>query len=225
MIRFIVIALFSVLAVGCAGTPQLSPVAGAQPAPPGPGRGASDTVEGVTVVARSQAWTGFPRRLDEVTPVQVSIENRGDFPLRVRYDEFALVGPVQRYRAIPPFDIRGREVERVTDYVRSPIRRGFYRPYGLRRGFFPYGPYGLYDPYGGPYSGYSPGFVDIELPTGDMIQKALPEDVLMPGDRITGFLYFENVERDDALVDFRMELEDANTGERRGTVSIPFATD
>lgn len=222
MIRFIVIALFSVLAAGCAGTPELSPVSGSQPAPPGPGRGASDTVEGVTVVARSQAWTGFPRRLDEVTPVQVSIENRGDVPLRIRYDEFTLVGPTERYRAIPPFDIRGREVERVRDYVRSPLRRGFYRPFRVRRGFYPYGPY---DPYGARYRGYDPGFVDIELPTGDMIQKALPEDVLMPGDRITGFLYFENVDRDEGLVDLRMELTDANTGERQGTISIPFGVD
>jgi hypothetical protein len=218
MVRVIAIALFAGLGVGCAATPQLTPVAGSQPAPPGPGRGASDTVEGVTVVARSQAWTGFPRQLDRVTPVQVTVENTSDFPLRVRYDQFALVGPVERYRAIPPFDIRGREVERVRDYVRSPYAaRPFapYRPFRARRGF-----YDPYDPFYRPFA--DPAFIDVELPTGDMIQKSLPEDVLMPGDRVTGFLYFENVDRDVARVDFRMDLVDADTNQPRGTISIPF---
>lgn len=205
---------------GCASTPELVPAPGAQPAPPGPGKGAVAVVRGVRVIARSDAWAGFPPDLDRVTPILVTIENDGAVPLRLRYNEFSLVAPTTgaTYAAIPPFDIRGVEVEPVTALGYSGFWVApYYAPYypGLRPyyGSFPFDQYY--------YEQYYPTWVDIPLPTGDMIQKALPEGVLDPGGRVTGYLYFQNVKRDAGMVDFTLDLVSAEGG-NIGTVRIPF---
>jgi hypothetical protein len=57
-----------------------------------------------------------------------------------------------------------------------------------------------------------------------MIVKALPEGVLEPGGRVTGFVYFEEVE-DVPRVRFVAQLVNASTGARFGTLTIPFVVD
>lgn len=216
--------MISVSLGGCATTPELVPAPDAQPAPPGPGKGAIAEVSGVRVIARSDAWAGFPPDLDKVTPILVTIENDGKVPLRIRYNEFSLVAPStgKRYAAIPPFNIRGIEVEPITSLGYSGFWVApYYAPYYPRLrpyyGVFPFDSYY--------YDQYYPAWVDIQLPTGDMIQKALPEGVLDPGGRITGYLYFQNVDRDARMVEFTQELVDADNGERFGEVRIPFEVD
>lgn len=213
-------AVVAVSLSGCASTPELVPASGAQPAPPGPGKGAVAEVRGVRVIARSDAWSGFPPDLERVTPILVTIENDGAVPLRIRYNEFALVAPATgaRFAAIPPFDIRGVEVEPVTSLGYSGFWVApYYAPYYPRLRPY-YGAFPFDDFY---YDQYYPTWVDIELPTGDMIQKALPEGVLDPGGRVTGYLYFQNVKRDAGLVEFTQELVSAE-GRDIGTVRIPF---
>jgi len=217
-------AALSVTLGGCAATPELVPAPGAQPAPPGPGKGAVAEVRGVRVIARSDAWSGFPPNLDKVTPILVTIENNGKVPLRLRYNEFALIAPStgKRYAAIPPFNVRGVEVEPVTSLGYSGFWVApYYAPYYPRlrpyHGAFPFDEYY--------YDQYYPAWVDIQLPTGDMIQKALPEGVLDPGGRITGYLYFQNVDRDAGMVEFTQDLVDAEDGKSFGTVRIPFEVD
>lgn len=207
----------------CGARPDLSPAPGALPAPPGPGEGAAASVAGVTVIARADAWSGIPRRLDEVTPVLVTVENRSESPIRLRYEDFVLVSPTGgRYAALAPFAIRGTEVEPLSRYDLD----GFYVAPHLSR-YYPWAR--VYDghfPYDGAYHRrYHPSYIRIDLPTGDMVQKALPEGVLSPGGRITGYLYFENVEEDDRRVDLRMPLIDAVSGQSFGMVSIPFVVD
>lgn len=207
--------------MGCSTTPDLVPAPGAQPAPPGPGKGAVAEVRGVRVVARSDAWSGFPPNLDRVTPILVTIENDGTVPIRIRYNEFALVAPStgESFAAIPPFNIRGTEVEPVTALGYSGFWVApYYAPYYPRlrpyHGAFPFDQYY--------YDRYYPTWVDIELPTGDMVQKALPEGVLDPGGRVTGYLYFENVERGTGMVEFTKDVVNAATGATLGTIKIPF---
>ncbi len=221
MRSLLALTLIAGVAGACAARPDIEPAPGAQPAPPGPGKGAMATSNGVTVIARSDAWSGFPERLDEVTPVQVTIENNSGAPIRLRYEHFALVAPNGRaYAAIPPFDIRGEETEPIDRYVDgfyvAPYLNRYYPGIPIYRGYYP----SAFDY----YDRYYPRFLEIALPTGDMIQKALPEGVLMPGSRITGFLYFENVDRDVPSVDFTMRLVESVNGDGRtfGTVEIPF---
>ena len=63
-----------------------------------------------------------------------------------------------------------------------------------------------------------------------MVQKALPEGVLEPGGRMAGVLYFENVDigdvnGDDDMGRFSMDLVDASTTRAIGTISIPLEID
>ena len=63
------------------------------------------------------------------------------------------------------------------------------------------------------YTSYYPRFVQLQLPTGGTVQKALPEGVLQPGGRMTG---------DDDMGRFLMDLVDASTTRAIGTISIPW---
>jgi hypothetical protein len=81
----------------------------------GPGDGAVAADEGARIEARTETWSAFPDHLtDEVTPVLVTTTNESNAPLRIRYDEFHLVGPaVKTFAALPPFDITGTVTQQV----------------------------------------------------------------------------------------------------------------
>ena len=69
-------------------------------------------------------------------------------------------------------------------------------------------------------------FRRFQLPTGAMVQKALPEGVLEPGGRVTGFLYFEDIDvgKDDRAT-FVTDLVNASGGETVGAIRIPLEID
>lgn len=210
------------LLAACGGRARLEPAPGADMLP-APREGARASAAGVTLTAEVDAWTGVPENLEqEVIPVLVTITNEGTRPLRIRYNEFRLEGAAgRRYAAIPPFDVRGTVSEPVDGFA-YPYDGFAVAPY-LRRWYPAFSPFdGAFalDPVY--YDRYYPRFVRVRLPTGDMIQKALPEGVLAPGGRITGFLYFEELEGEERLVDFRFDLVDARSRRDFGTLSIPF---
>jgi hypothetical protein len=185
---------------------------------------------GVHVTVKADSWAGWPRELTEVIPLLVSVENKSGHPVRLRYKEFQLAPPTGAARAaLPVFDIRGRETVGTTGVLSGPypyILDGFLvAPYlaPLYPHLHPFrGPF-AFDPLF--YSTYYPAFRSIPLPTGDMVLKALPEGVLEPGGRITGFLYFrgDDVEGDRAT--FQMDVVDARTGRTVGTARVPLEID
>ncbi len=220
-----------VLLMGCllsACATHLRPAPEAREVVAGPGVGAEESAKDVHVEVRVQAWGWSPSRLDRhMTPALVKIENESDHPLRIRYEDFVLVDASERrYAALPPFDI--------DEEVNEPIRPaygyhgfrvaphlGYYYPYGpAYRGAFAYP--GVY------YGDYYTVMEDIQLPTTDMLSHALPEGVVEPDGRVAGFLYFEKVEEpeaESAKVYFRFSLVDAKSGERFGSIEIPFQVD
>lgn len=202
---------------------NLAPAPGAQPAP-GPGQGAVAMEAGVRMEARVDAWDARPANLeDAVTPVLVEITNNSSSPMLVRYNAFQLVGPQdQTFSAIPPFDLEAE----VTQPVTTPAFT--YTGFGVAPYLSPYYP-GV-DPFvgdfafdAGYYGTHFPAFREIDLPTADMVQMALPEGVLEPGGSVTGFLYFQDVgDADVPRVVYTAELVNARTGQQFGTVEIPF---
>ncbi|MEW5741579.1 MAG: hypothetical protein AB1938_21860 [Myxococcota bacterium] len=60
------------------------------------------------------------------------------------------------------------------------------------------------------------------LPTREMIEHALPEGVLQPGGRISGFLYFQHVGR-EAAVTLEVKVVDAESGKQLAVLQLPFA--
>jgi hypothetical protein len=73
------------------------------------------------------------------------------------------------------------------------------------------------------FNRYHPSFQTINLPTGDMIQKALPEGVVEPGGRVSGFLYFEDPDDDVGRVTLTHELT-TPMGTKFGQIQIPLLT-
>ena len=225
-----VIALLNV--VGCARPVTLRPAPGATDAE-WMAQAAVSQVEDVKIIAQGDAWNGDPDIVQYTTPVRVVIENGSTQPVRLRYQEFALIAADgTRYGALPPYGIEGEVTERVTVRHSGPV----YEPLFVHRGFrvasytspvYPrltaYGGNFMYDPYY--YDHYHDYWVDYDLPTRNMLRSALPEGVIDPGGRIEGFLYFERVDDEHAQVRFRSDVVNAETGDMMGEVSIPFVVE
>jgi hypothetical protein len=96
-------------ATACSLGPELVPGYGATRAP-GTHTGAVTEVNGVRVTIDGSAWQSEPTDLGEaMTPVLVTIENHGRFPLRIGYQDFSLLGETGfHYAALPPFQAQGR---------------------------------------------------------------------------------------------------------------------
>ena len=180
------------------------------------------TTAGVTVEIDTRAWSGEPERLNRVLPVLVEITNDSEEPIRVRSESFALAtASGEQVTATPPFDLNGTEIEWDPAFVP----------------FYAYHPFLGYYPYASRFYRYRrlayppPDRVrSVRLPTSDMISAALPEAVVEPGDRTTGFIYFvdddEVVDLDNAgRVDFQAELVNAETGASIATIEIPLVAD
>jgi hypothetical protein len=223
------IVAFAVLVAGCGG-PRLRPAPGAETVPDRKAMARAE-IDGVFAWVDGDAWRGYPRDLGEVvTPLWVHLENRSDRRVRVAYESFALQAGSFRRQALSPFamgppgeqgaNTERRRVAHPRFYshryrVASPYR-DFYGPQvGLDWWDDPW-PYD--EPY---YNAYYDWTAD--LPTRDMLQKALPEGVLEPGGGVSGFVYFQSVRGTDR-VRFELEVLDAETGEAVGQVAIPFVS-
>ena len=223
------ITLFAVALV-TAATYGLSPVNAAPPQEPEE-RGRASTA-GVSLSVKADSWVGWPAPLTEVIPLLVTVHNGSSMPVRIRYQEFQLVPPSGAARsALPPFDIRGAETTAVgtVGIVPGPypyVIDGFLvAPY--MSAFYPHltpfaGPF-LFDPVF--YSTNYPVFLDIPLPTRDMVAKALPEGVLQPGGSITGYIYFQGDDVAGERATLRMDVVDASNGRMLGSARIPLEID
>jgi hypothetical protein len=222
----ILIALSALTIVGgCSRT-----IARLQPAPgamvvSGPGQGAAATAAGVRVTAHAQAWKWGPSDLDtKVTPLLIELENNGQMPALVRYNHFWLTDAQgHRFNAMPPYDVDGTVTERevienpyygFSNFTLAPYLSRWYPRFALYRGAFAYDP--VY------YRPYLTTYRSIQLPTADMVQRALPEGVLAPGGRAAGFIYFQRLDRDIGTVTLNVEVVDANEGSTLGVARIPF---
>ena len=208
-------------AAGCAATLEPAPEARGVPGLEG---AAVEEFAGIEVIAVAESWRGSPPDIDEVvTPMLVTITNSGDRRLQIRYEDFALVTPGRvQYAALPPFQISGVAYAPVDiagppmGFHVAPYLSPWYPSWTVWNGPFPYR--------ASYYDAYATGFMRVSLPSGDMIQKALPEGVLAPGGRVTGFLYFEQV-ADVHHINLVARLVDATTEENFGTIEIPFIAD
>lgn len=194
------------------------------------GDGVVDRVLGVEMSAVAARWTGAVDIARAVTPMLVTIKNEGDQPLSVQYPNFALVSPDGViYSALPPLQIDsevGREVGAVTPrpvdepafnhdrFLLAPYYGRYYPD--MRVAASPYN----YDPRY--YDTYYEYWVDIELPTAQMISLALPDGRLEPGGQVSGWLYFERVDPGEDQLRFRADLVDAATGRKLGEITMPF---
>lgn len=227
--RLMAAAIFMFMALGgCAAdlspAPAANKVAGMEEA-------ARSTIQGVTVLVQADGWPGPLHIEEEVTPLKIRIDNDSGQPVRMRYNEFTLIGPNgASFAALPPSQIES-ELSVMTDAPGEPYGTGFYHRY------FAVAPYHvtLYpniDPYTGrfpadPYyhSAYYSYWADVDLPTPEMRQRAIPEGVIRSGGSLDGWIFFERVDDDLPKVVFRADLVNADTGRKFAEARIPFAVE
>ena len=222
---------------GCATT-SLSPGAGVTTQAGAPSVAVSK-IDGVSMSVQADAWQGDSAVTARVQQIRVTIHNDGDSPIRVRYSDFALIGPGgRRYAALPPFRVEGQILNPRLAVGYSPfVMPGFvYRRFYVAPYFAPLYPgmpvfrrhYYFYDPFY--YDFYYMDLAAAIRPTVEMLSLALPEGVIEAGGEVAGFLYFEKVGRDVPLVTFQANLVAVGSGDGEtgaagadfGQISIPF---
>jgi hypothetical protein len=60
-----------------------------------------------------------------------------------------------------------------------------------------------------------------QLPSEEMLQRALPEGVLEEGGSVAGYLYFQHIGRESS-VKLEVQLTNATSSARVGELSVPF---
>jgi hypothetical protein len=217
----ITVLWFSAFVAGCANlkpAPQARTVRNNEAA-------AFSEVAGIRVAVVPNRWSGSPADLAErMTIFRVEIENGSDQPLRIRYREFNLVGPrSSSSTAIPPYRIEGTVVKPIFLPQTYVYPRGFqFAPHyrtGMEDTSRPRHPWD-YDEYTPRYNLWA-----APLPTEDMLAKGIPEGVLEPQGRISGYLYFERLPENLDRITFEADLVSVRTGVTFGTVRIPFVID
>ncbi|MDN5872025.1 MAG: hypothetical protein L0H73_15065 [Nitrococcus sp.] len=226
----VVIAASFVVLAGCTTGVNLEPAPAANEAAVAQ-EAVVARVNGVQMTVQVDTWPGDPGVTEDVTPVQVSIENNSGAPLRVAYSAFALISPSGiRYSAIPPYNIEGAvdQVELAGAYAPIADPLFTYSNFYAAPIYEPiYSGIGIYnDPYYydlGYYNAYYDYWGETALPTAAMLARALPEGVVMSGGSVTGFLYFEKVDPDEVdRVRFRADLRNPDSGKVFGEIRIPL---
>ncbi|MBS1148818.1 MAG: hypothetical protein H6Q89_516 [Myxococcaceae bacterium] len=233
---------------GCVAEPVLIPARGASVLTGTPGVAFAEEA-GIKVFLNGDAWRGDPSGLSELmTPIKVSIENRSGVRLRLTFQDISLLGASGfRYPALAPMTGEPKVSELVPNasapvgkvvlipvaaqqapaqpavYPRSRIHHQGFMVAPHYYAYYPGVPaWSLafpYDPFY--YQRYQDVWPTL-LPTQDMLAEAMPEGVLEDGGRISGFVYFQNVSKEQQ-VRFEMRLVDASTDTELGTISVPFA--
>jgi hypothetical protein len=215
-----------------AGLAGCSPNAYLEPAPTAkiaPHQGDSDVAEvaGVRIVANGDAWNANPADLGGAfTPVKVDISNQSGEPVDIRYEDFELTASGFTSRALPPYKISGSVDTPL--YAGAPVVPAF-----AYRGFFLAPPYARFydwdfDRWTGPFAfdfGYYRTYYPMwqeSLPTRDMRAEAVPEGVLNPDGRLSGFVFFQKVDKKAGPVSLTFDVVNANTGQSLGKVELPF---
>lgn len=234
-LHLMALALAATSTIGCASA-VLIPAPDARVTPGDP-ETVYDAVGGVRVSVRADAWQGDPSVLGHVQAIRITIDNRSEFPVRVQYGDFALVrSDGRRYPALPPFRVEGE--------LMSPmLAPGFpsiatpafsYRRFYIASYFSPLYPgipvyrrsYLFYDP--AYYAFWYADFQRAVRPSIEVLAMALPEGVIEPDGRVTGFLYFRRVDTKDTALTFRGRIVAVGDGVRPvggdvlGEVAIPF---
>jgi hypothetical protein len=203
---------------GCAHSGDLVPALGAKQLAGERGTVvASDA--GVRVIVRPGAWDENPPNLaDAALPLHVTIENRSAHPLALRHSTLKLRGPALDYAPLDAQQLVKKTVLVKEDPLILP-RTGAepltHIPHPLRSLSV------KANPEAPPYERYYAEHT-VALPTLDMIDRALPQRVLQPGERASGFLYFEPLRPEVHRARFTYDLIDARSALTFGHIEADF---
>ena len=172
---------------------------------------AASAISPVRIVARPESWPGAKGIEFKTTPVHLKIDNRSKTALLIRYSDFKVqAAPTgNEFSALPIFPIESKDTGPVVpgalpmltaqayppivdpqfdfrDFYVAPYLKSLYPTVPAHEGPFPYDQ--TYNPRHSIYWQRS------DLPSLEMMRRALPEGVLNPGGWVAGWLYFQKFE-------------------------------
>ena len=184
------------------------------PAPPavtGSGQGAVGESAGVRMVARARTWNGDPPTLARyVLPIWIQVENHSGKALWLRYSALHMEDAADSQvtlPAVPPVSVKGKAI------IPASAVPPEFRPEDLWLGDW-----------------LEPDVDDYlarvtweeDLPTREMLRRAIREGVVADGGKVAGFVYFQKATRDLAALTLRADLIDATTKQSFGQIAIPL---
>ena len=235
-LRSALLALGALTSFGaCVHAPELKPQAPAQTMAGKQGTAVAD-VQGVRVLVAADAWKRPESLADQLTPIQITVENHSGRPLQLLYPDIILSsGSGARYSPLAatrdeaaPY--RFGSVMRSAVYqpaaVYVPVMSRCSNQERLTDTPYPAHSYPGVTPSGGVFP-YTAPEQDPSCPenvaSAEMLAQALPQGVVQNNARVAGFIYFQGVSDRESSVQLQINLVDANTGQSFGRVSIPFA--
>ena len=220
------LAVGTAASLGCAGGPDPELTAAPQTTVLSVNDARIGSLSGVQIRVSPITQTSRYQNEAEYRPARVEIRNRSERPLRVRYDAFALqAGGTMQAGPVPVLLIdAGRDI---------PGMGGLSGEEWDQRSFELSGDYAVIYPdrkvYEGEFEGTTvdayrsrSGGEVSGLRDRALLASTIPEGVIMPGGRVEGTLWFDNVAQADSTLVFTMDLVDASTGEEFGTIEVPF---
>ena len=206
-------------AIGCGHT-QLMPAPSASRVPGAVGA-AFLVVDGIGCAADAQAWQGRASEMpDSVTPMKVRVVNSSGRPIRLLYQDFALVGAHgRRYLPVPVLpltpDDQSTRIEPTYASSKFFVAPRFHDVYqGVDSWPEPLGR--DEDVYETQYRRWG-----RDRPSLDIVEMGMPEGVLGDGGIISGFLYFERPAHEDGVT-FEAEFDSSEGQATVASVKIPF---
>ena len=224
---FTALVVGAAASLGCAGGPDPELTATPQTTVLSVNDARIGSLSGVQVRVSPVTQTSRYQNEAEYRPAHGEIRNRGERPLRVRYDAFALeAGGTAQAGAVPVLLI-----DRSDDNM--PGVGGLSTEAWEQRNFEIAGDYAVLYPKMRVYEGaFEATTVDAYrsragaeaggIRDSDLLASTIPEGVIMPGGRVAGTLWFDNLAQADSTLVFTMDLVDASTGEEFGTIQVPF---
>jgi hypothetical protein len=221
---FILLVVLPFLGVGCAYDKSLRSDVRTEKGVGDEG-GSVAEVAGVRITVKGNTWSGEPPNLEEyLTSLQTTLENHSGRSLLIRYNNFILANSSGLYMtALSPQEIKG-------NVVIGPSLMPFFlfiNPNAVSSPGLNFpdvtSPPGedtaTEDPW---YYARYYGIWWTPLPTTDMYEKILREGVLENDRHLSGFLYFQKIDKSVSQISFNTKLVDARTEEIFGIVSIPL---
>jgi hypothetical protein len=191
----------AVLVSACASA-RLEPAPGAARVPHKPRAGAVER-EGVQLIAEADAWNAPDNVRDEVTTLKVTVVNRGAQAVAVDYTRFSLVSPDgDVFLPVAPADITIRGGSRSIGLPADAIVTRADSSTGL-----------------GPNSLYRSAAEKEEI-RQQLIEQSLDSGELAPGERMTGYVYFQRVPASKEQITLRSVLR--TSAGKTVTTDIPF---
>jgi hypothetical protein len=205
------------------GHRTLVPASAASVVPNAPTAAYSE-VDGVRCSANAGAWNERTGEIPSfVFPVKVRIKNDSGRPIRVRYEDFVLVGKKgQSYRPVPVLPIDPDERRRMPKLNPMYASSKFF----VAPGF--HDVYATLEPWTAPlqrdkslYDRLFRRWGKKPLPL-DVLRVALPEGVLDDGGILTGYLFFESPLDEEKRVTFEAIFDGQDGRATIASIEIPF---